>query len=142
MHEIKRTFYFETFGYNIHVILSDDIQATAMRMARKFGCVNTTTSRTGGFTAKSSRYPLSLIVLPLERSNPIVAHESFHAVWHLMEHAGAQHEEEIMAYHLDTIVNWIDKMYESLDKPSKPVYNREYGRKGRRKVVADASPVV
>lgn len=115
--EFRRRFYFEAFGYNVHVILTDDLQATAARIGKQARISGEPiSSRTRGFTMQDQGAPIALIVLSTERNNPVVAHESFHAVWHLMQHIGAQHEEEVMAYCLDTIVNWIDLTYAALEK--------------------------
>lgn len=49
------------------------------------------------------------IVLPHSPDPETIAHESFHAIWSLMKFAGAQLEEEVVAYHLGHVVGCITK---------------------------------
>ena len=135
-------FYFEPFGYNVQIVLTDNIQQTAAKFAKKYKCADPTTSYTGGFSIQIGGHPISLLVLPYEQRWDIIAHEAFHIVWHLMAWIGAAHEEEVMAYCLDTIVGWVGKVYEALDKSENKLYNGEYDRNSGRKVEQNGQPAV
>lgn len=66
---------------------------------------------------------LSLIVLPLEAGVSTISHEAFHCVWEIMQHIGADHENEVMAYTLGYLVReiaafmWPERVMKK--KPSK-----------------------
>jgi len=135
--EFKRRFYFETFGYNVQIILTDDLSAVGARMAEQYSIHNPVGKYTAGFSLNVGGQPVSVLALPLEKDWSVVAHESFHIVWHLMEWIGAQHEEEVMAYCLDTVVIWVGATYDLLDKKQKVVYTEKDDRNSGREVVAD-----
>lgn len=71
----------------------------------------------------------SHVILPFDCNLNQIVHEAYHFCWRLMHHIGADHENEIMAYHMgytvDKIVEWVAKVEETcqndklpLDKPA------------------------
>ena len=146
--EFTRKFNFKPFGYNVHITLTDDLHKAANRLSKKYDCHNPTTAYTAGFSVRVGREPTSILTLPVEQCGPVIAHESFHIVWHLMDWIGAEHEEEVMAYCLDTVVGWVEHVYEALekslekdlDKGEKVEYNKEDDRNSGREVVTNNEP--
>lgn len=114
--------------FTVNVILTNDIPLSRSKC-----------KILGDYIPRGERSPGALfaacdndayIFLPLRYDIEYVTHESFHCVWHLMDYIGAEHENEIMAYHLSYLVQGISDFYVKL---------RKRGGKASAKALAKAS---
>jgi hypothetical protein len=53
---------------------------------------------------------MSFIFLPLDVNAGVVAHECYHVVHNIMEYVGAALDSEVIAYHLEYLVNEVFKL--------------------------------
>jgi hypothetical protein len=99
----RHTIHFPIFGYKIIVVFTADLRRECKRLSREDPdpeAVALTVMNSDGF---------SHILLPHNTGAESIAHEAFHAVYHLMTRAGAELEDEVIAYHLGHVVGLIHK---------------------------------
>lgn len=93
------------FNYDVKVVITSDI---SLYIQSKFPNIENPGSG-NGFHIYSQDDCRSHIVLTDNPSIKTIAHEVFHVVWRLMEHVGAKHENEVMAYHQGYLTERISK---------------------------------
>jgi hypothetical protein len=99
----RHTINFPIFSYRITVVFTADIPRECKRLTSEDptpGTIALTVLNGDGF---------SHILLPHDACAESIAHESFHAIYHLMTRAGAQLEDEVIAYHLGHVVGLIHR---------------------------------
>lgn len=106
----------EPFGYTVTVIVSDDIHESARRRIPDME----PNANWGAMTATVNSELHSLIFLPDNVASGTIAHESFHVLWHLMRHIGAEFENEVMAYTLGYIVEEVTLFVKGKKRKPRP----------------------
>lgn len=88
-------------NFTIHVVFTDDWRAEAVKLNADL------TDDSIAWTVSEGK--AAHIIFPHHPDPDVVAHETFHAIWALMKFAGAEMEEEVVAYHLGHVVELITK---------------------------------
>jgi len=92
---------FEAFnGYAVVVMFVDDVAAELVKLCPEEKREDN--SETGAVTISSGA--LSVVIFPHKPAPGVIAHESYHVIAALLRWAGAQPEEEVIAYHLQYLV--------------------------------------
>lgn len=93
-------------GYSVHVEVTPDIAKAVLKYpATAHADVD---SETLGLTSTKGG-KVSFVFLKPNATPGIIAHESWHAVENLIKYVGAEIESEMVAYHLDYLVDRIFK---------------------------------
>lgn len=109
MKERKTKIVFPVFGdYTIHVVVSDDVCESRKKRDGYFGESFEGTARALHSYSLTRPAESWLFLHGLAKPGSI-AHESWHAVYRMMDWAGARIENEIVAYHLDYLVDKVWK---------------------------------
>jgi len=126
--EFKTIVPFSPYRYRVYVLFTDSLQGSADNLAnqgflaKNHGISNDGT--TGGFTVRLPNQSCTFVVLKYRAPINDIVHECYHAVCNMFKWIGAEHEEEVFAYHLDYLVYQIlrdqektlKKIEKSLDK--------------------------
>lgn len=113
--ERSRTLIIDLFAnYTVTIVTSDNIHQSA----EKRGIIATASWEAMHCGASSGLF--SYIFLPDKARADIIAHESFHCVWHIMKMIGAEHENEVMAYTLSYLVGEITAFIQNEKRPRRP----------------------
>jgi hypothetical protein len=102
------------FNYDVKVVFTDDFKAFALkRKWTKFHEQIRDDGRTvNGYHCSNPEESTSWILLKHDPAIGTIVHETFHVVWRIMKHIGADLENEVMAYHNGYIVKKItDHLY-------------------------------
>jgi hypothetical protein len=86
--------------FTVHIIFARDVERTGRRLGG-----DTSGSDAAYVYAAGGR--AGWLILPLNPSESLVAHEAAHAVRHVMDSAGALIDDEVFAHHLDFLVHRI-----------------------------------
>jgi hypothetical protein len=111
-----------TYEYMVTVVISDDPNASASKLHKKLIGSDKEFDIKGAIQMRIGNQ--AYVILPPKRSLSYIVHESFHVVWGLLDHIGAEPEEEIIAYTLDYLASMIWGLYPGekfpeFDKPRK-----------------------
>jgi len=93
-------------GYVVRVILARSVQATGRRLHTDL------TDAMAAFISDSTKPKIGWLILGPAPDEATVAHESSHAVRHMLKVHGARNDDETFAYHLDYLVGRIHKFLE------------------------------
>ena len=97
---------FPAFDYVVEVVLTDDIAKVWARMSKKHGWGDLPTP--SAFHTHDPEQGKSLLVFDIEDAYPgTIAHESYHAVRRMFLARGIRADNELVAYHLEHLVNEI-----------------------------------
>lgn len=100
--ERKKMVAIPAFDYKIHIIFTDDVIASRKKIGRLIGDT---------FSGAAEAYhvytdaPESWLIFPHEVTPGTISHEAYHCIRRVMEWIGADSENEVMAYHLEWLVN-------------------------------------
>lgn len=86
-------------GYNVHVELTSDIKKS-FKKYKYTRNLDVDLEDTHAIVIHVEGTGLSMMFLPHNASVGTIAHESWHAVRRMMEHVGAEQDNEVMGYHL------------------------------------------
>ena len=94
-------------GYEVHVEFTSDIAQSLLKYppTRKIEMDD----QTSWLAVHNMDAPQSFIFLPYDAPAGSIAHEAWHVVRRMMEHAGVELDNETVAYHLGYLVNQIFK---------------------------------
>jgi hypothetical protein len=97
------------YGYQIFVIFTDSLKASADKLARENEIVKNheIDDACVGFHIRAPNQSYSFIVLPFRAPIKTIVHEVYHCLCSLMIWIEAKHEEEVVAYHLGYITQCI-----------------------------------
>jgi hypothetical protein len=110
--EVTKRFQFKEFEYTVNIVLTEDIQASENKIADRWGFASQKLSDgCMGLHIGIGGKGVSYVLLKFRTDFQSVVHESFHVVWRLFRHIGADFEEEVMAYCLDHVVGEIESLY-------------------------------
>lgn len=95
--EARKFHTIEPFGYRVEIVYTTDIHGSGSKRGadipeRAYAC------------HMDYESPRSTLLLPLDCDAGTVAHECYHCIYRVMERIGADHENEIMAYHIGDLV--------------------------------------
>jgi hypothetical protein len=112
-------------SYQVRVILSKDLAKSAKL---RLGC-NPESTDGGGFVFNVKGEGRSYIFLEHEAPESTVAHECWHIVHQIMDWCGAELDNEVVAYHLDHMV---EKVYEFKNAIKSSTRRSPNGKRKRR----------
>lgn len=93
--------------YRVNVIVTQDIEKC---MKKRKDCAGIEfEGDEAAITVHDEDVPQSLIIFGKHTDIGTITHESWHALFNMFKHMGAQLEEETVAYHLGYLVNEIVK---------------------------------
>jgi hypothetical protein len=99
----RTTVRFVVFAYTFTIIRANDVQASARRLGSDLtGCF-------AAFITREDKPMHGWLVFPPKPSAGMVAHESYHAIRHMLTDVGAELDDETVAYHLHHLVNQVHK---------------------------------
>jgi hypothetical protein len=109
MRETKTFVPFPPYNYRIYVIFTDDLIATADKLAKQGHLTKThgVDDTTDGFHVRMPNQSFSYIVLKFDANINQITHESYHSVTNMFRWISAKHEEELFAYHLGYLVEMV-----------------------------------
>lgn len=109
MKESTANFYFPVFStYEVHVILTDNV----MDSRRLRDCyLGPSDSERPPRALCESRPGHSWLFIHNKADQGTIAHESFHCVFALLNFIGARLDNEIVAYHLQYVVNQVNDLF-------------------------------
>ena len=126
MTEYKSTIPIPVFSYHIFVIFTDDLIASADKLAKE-GKLRTNhgiDDTTDGFHVRMPNQSYGFLVLKYTASPNHITHEVYHTVSNMFRWIGADHEEEIFAYFMGYVVQLVhndqEKAKKKLDKTKNP----------------------
>jgi hypothetical protein len=94
----RTTVKFDVFEYTFTIIRAENVQRTAKRLGADasgaFAC----------FITQPDKPKRSWLVFRTDPTPGAIAHESSHAVWHMLTTVGAEMDDETFAYHLHYLV--------------------------------------
>lgn len=96
---------FDVFGYKVSVMFCDDVARAVHELHPIIASDHDATALTYTYSNEAR----SEIFFPFTTSAETIAHEAFHAVWHMVEYVGMKKDNECMAYHLGHLVGEIVK---------------------------------
>jgi hypothetical protein len=97
--------YFDVWKFYVRVVLTNDLALSIRKLDPEAA------KDPGPMTMHSITRPnRCCIVLPVDTSDGTLAHEAWHAVRRMFRYAGAELENETVAYHLGHLVEKIHKM--------------------------------
>lgn len=110
--ENKMIVKFPAWSYDIHVILTSDVDLTTHKIERQIADTELVFSLNserghGGCHIAHHKALDSYVVLPMDAPCSAVAHESWHAIRYMLTSAGADLDSETVAYHLGYLVGQI-----------------------------------
>lgn len=99
----RMTVTFAVFGYDVHVILSRNIEATGRRLREDLS------NAEGAFVTKDDQPLKGWLVLEEKPNEGVIAHEAAHAIRAMLTNAGVSLDDESFAYHLQFLVERIHR---------------------------------
>src|SRR5690242_10435591 len=107
--EHKSSVYFPVYaGYEVMFVVTDDVQGSRRRMSHVFGADSDLGNAIALHSGCDDR-PISAIFITLDSSVGVVAHECFHAIYHMFKYMGMTLDNENVAYHLSYLTDAIIK---------------------------------
>ena len=106
------------YNYRIYVIFTDDLVGSATKLVKegKLATNHGVDNTVDGFHVRLQTNYSYIVLRYKARMNDIV-HESYHAIATLLRWIGAEHEEELFAYHLGYVVQCaVDDQKKALKK--------------------------
>jgi hypothetical protein len=101
-----KSFDLKHFNYDLKVIVSSDPEGSRILRVKELGPYE----RDPGVAALTYTSPgKSILFLPFGSCIGWIAHEVYHVMWHVMKYIGADHENEVMAYHIGNLTKDIAK---------------------------------
>lgn len=103
-------------NYPVHVVIADDIVAARARRNRAWGR-NEVIEERGNNTEAFHEYDsdgdggVSRLFFRLDAGSGTIAHECWHVVRRMFEWAGAELENEMVAYHLGHLVGEVTRIF-------------------------------
>lgn len=107
--EHKSSLYFPVYGYEIIFVITDNVEESRRKMDDKFGAPDTRLANALALHSGCDDRPLSALFIPLDCSVGVIAHECFHAIYHMFGYVGAKMDNENVAYHLEYLLDAIIK---------------------------------
>ena len=107
--ERSMTIKLPAWEYDVHVILSDDVSASHDRIIKKLGG-NARGAGADGWCIGNRDACECWLVFGFDPSNSTVAHECWHAIHRMFRYAGAELENEAVAYHLGYLVRRVTRL--------------------------------
>jgi hypothetical protein len=89
--------------YDVNVILTTDIEKSRQKINEKIDDIGISET-TNGMCVSRRDLSVSWLLLGFDATAEVVAHECWHAIWELSQWAGAELENETVAYHLGYLV--------------------------------------
>lgn len=108
--EYKSKIRFPVFDYIVHLIVTDDVTASRQKFDYELGSYDHDAHTIGMYSWPDNNNAVGYLFLDSALINyGTIAHEAWHCVRIVLERAGAKLENEVVAYHLEYIVNEIHK---------------------------------
>jgi hypothetical protein len=109
-------------NYKVNVILSNSVKESALRLNKTHGMevsLESISGQIGAMNVYKEGEQNSILILPLDATVGEIAHESFHAIRRLFRFISAGDDEELLAYHIDYLVQTIWNFKEENLSPAK-----------------------
>jgi hypothetical protein len=125
MSESKTIIPFPVYNYRIYVIFTDNLVDSAKNLVKKgfLKSAHWVDDTTDGFTVKMPNQSYTFVVLKRTATINHMVHEAYHAVTNMFNYIGANPDEEVFAYSIGYVVQFIandkEKAQKSLDKRRK-----------------------
>lgn len=115
--EIRKKIEFPVFGYTIHIIFTTNV-VEAIKLLNNKGETDIKEKDMplhvdGGCHISNKASNVAHIVLYYKGGIATAVHESYHAIYRLMDYVGIK-DEEAFAYHLDYLASEITEMHNEL----------------------------
>lgn len=110
MADKRTTVKFDVFGYTFTIIRTDSVERTAKRLGGHIP------GAFAQFIATEDKPTHGYLVFGADPPPGHIAHESSHAIWHMLKGAGAELDDETFAYHLHHLVAHVHKFMSRVAK--------------------------
>lgn len=107
--EREKIIEFPVFNYTVHLVITWDVTQSRMNRSDALGPLEP------GLCSALHSYKedesVSYLFLPVNAKPGVVVHEAWHCIWRIWDWIGADFENEVVAYHIEYLV---DKIHEFL----------------------------